>query len=182
MKIVVGITGASGAALGIKLVEELRAHTVYLIISSTAKKIIESETNYSVKDIIHSANYYYDNSEMDADIASGTQKFDAMVVIPCSTNTLAKIANGIADNLITRVASIALKEKRKLVIVPRETPLSTVALRNMYELSMLGAHILPPVPAFYLKPKGIEDVIDYIVGKTLDYLGIEHSLYTPYRR
>ena len=179
MHVIIALSGASGAVLGIRLLEELRGKAS-LIISENAKKIIEYETSYGVEELKKLANRVYDNDELSADIASGTSKFDALVIAPCSTNTLSKIACGINDNLITRVAAIALKERRKLIIVPRETPLSTVVLKRMYDLSSMGAVIIPPEPAFYLKPKKMEDVVNYIVGKILDHLGVEHELYKPY--
>jgi 4-hydroxy-3-polyprenylbenzoate decarboxylase len=180
MHIILAITGASGAIIGIKLLENLKDENVSLIISENAKRIIEYETEYSLDYILSLPKRVYENDNMEADIASGTNKFDALVIAPCSTSTLAKINCGIADNLITRVASVALKEERKLILVPRETPLSSVVLRNMYELSKIGVRIIPPVPAFYLKPKSIEDVVNYVVGKILDALGIKHRLYESY--
>jgi len=180
MHIVLVITGASGAIIGIKLLENLKDENVSLIISENAKRIIEYETGYSLDYILSLPKRVYENDNMEADIASGTNKFDALVIAPCSTSTLAKINCGIADNLITRVASVALKEERKLILVPRETPLSSVVLRNMYELSKIGVRIIPPVPAFYLKPESIEDVVNYVVGKILDALGIKHRLYESY--
>ena len=180
MKIIVGITGASGSILGIKLLENLKGHEVSLILSENARKIVAYETNYSEKEIKTLASRVYSNENMEADIASGTTKFDSLVIVPCSTSTLSKIACGIADNLITRVASVALKEGRKIVLVPRETPLSAVVLKNMHTLASLGVVILPPIPAFYLKPRSMEDMVNYVVGKILDILGIEHNLYQPY--
>jgi 4-hydroxy-3-polyprenylbenzoate decarboxylase len=180
MHIVLAITGASGAIIGIKLLENLKDENISLIISENAKRIIEYETEYSLDYILSLPKRVYENDNMEADIASGTNKFDALVIAPCSTSTLAKINCGIADNLITRVASVALKEERKLILVPRETPLSSVVLRNMYELSKIGVRIIPPVPAFYLKPESIEDVVNYVVGKILDALGIKHRLYESY--
>ncbi len=180
MRVVVAITGASGAIIGIRLLEELRRKETYLIISKNAGKIIEFETDYSIDYVGGLAKRTYDNEELDADIASGTTRFDAMVIAPCSTSTLSKIACGIADNLITRAAAVALKEGRKLIMVPRETPLSPIVLENMTKLSKLGVKIIPPVPAFYLKPKNIEDVVNYIVGKILDSLNLDHNLYRPY--
>ncbi len=182
MKIVVGMSGASGAIIGVRLLEQLKGEKTYLIISESAKLIIGRETQYSLKEVIALADENFSNGELDAEIASGTSNFDAMVIAPCSMNTLAKIACGISDNLITRTAAVALKERKKLIVVPRETPLSTIALRRMYELSSNGAVILPPVPAFYLNQKTVDDVVDYTVGKVLEHLGIEQHLYTPYRR
>ena len=180
MRVVIGITGASGAIIGIRLLEELRNEETYLIISENARKIVEFETDYRVEDVKELAKRVYENGNMDADIASGTTKFDAIVIAPCSTSTLSKIACGIADNLITRVAAVALKEGRKIILVPRESPLSPIILENMEKLARIGVKIIPPVPAFYLKPKKIEDVVNYTVGKVLDSLGLEHSLYSPY--
>ena len=181
MKIVVGITGASGIGIGIRLLEVLREHETYLIISRNAKDILSLETNYSLEDVEKLASKIYNNLMVDVDIASGTNRFDALIIAPCSINTLSKIACGIEDNLITRVAAVALKEGRKMVIVPRENPLSTIALKRMYELSAIGVKIVLPIPAFYLKPKKIEDVVDYTVAKVLDFLSIKHNLYEPYR-
>jgi len=180
MKIVVAISGASGALLSLKLLENLRKEDTLLIISESGRTILKKEAGVDEDYLERYASRIYRNDEMDADIASGTSRFDAMVIVPCSTNTLSKIACGIADNLITRVAAVALKERRKLIIVPRETPLSPVILKRMYELSLNGVVILPPVPAFYLKPKSVDDIALYIAGKILDHLGIEHSLYSPY--
>ena len=180
MKIVIAISGASGAIIGIKLLEVLKRKG-YLIISKNARKIIEYETSYSLSEIEKMAKKVYDNRDLTADISSGTNKFDALVIVPCSISTLSKIANGIADNLITRVAAVALKERRKLIAVPRETPLSTISLKNMYELSKMGAIILPVSPPFYIKPTKIEDIVNYMVGKILDLLGVENDLYPVYR-
>ncbi|OYT58604.1 aromatic acid decarboxylase [Euryarchaeota archaeon ex4484_178] len=179
MRTIVAITGASGAIIGIKLLETLRGEK-YLIVSENAQEIVEYETDYTLDYVKSLADRVYENSEMNVDIASGTTKFDAMVIAPCSTSTLAKINCGIADNLITRVASVALKEGRKLILVPRETPASTVMLRNMYELSQIGVRIILPVPSFYLRPKNIDDVANYIVGKILDSLEMKHTLYESY--
>ena len=180
MQIVVAITGASGAIIGIRLLQALQNEETYLIISENAEKIIKFETEYELEDIKNMAKRVYINENMEADIASGTTRFDSFVISPCSTSTLSKIACGIADNLITRVASVALKERRKIILVPRETPISPIILENMLKLSKLGVRIIPPVPAFYLKPKKIEEVVDYIVGKILDSLGSDHNLYKPY--
>ncbi len=180
MKIVVAITGASGAEIAVTLLQNLRGHDVSLILSRNAVKILRYETGLSVAELKKNVTRVYDNEEMEVDIASGTNKFDALVIVPCSTSTLAKIACGIADNLITRVAAVALKERRKIILVPRETPLSAITLKNMYTLAQLGVVILPPVPAFYLKPGNMQDVIRYIAGKILDILEIPHTLYSPY--
>ncbi len=182
MKIVVGISGASGIVLGVRVLQMLNDHETHLVISNSAKEILKRETSYELSDLYDISTYHYDNKELDAEIASGTSKFDAMVIAPCSTSTLAKIACGIGDNLITRAAAVALKERKPLIIVPRETPLSAPTLKRMYELSLYGAIIMPPIPAFYLNQKSIDEVIDYITGKILDHLGMAHKLYDEYHR
>ncbi len=181
MKIVMAISGASGVIYGIRILESLKNEEVHLIISENAKKIIEFETDYNIESLKSLAMRYYNNSEMDCELSSGSNKFESLIIAPCSMSTLAKIANGIADNLITRVAAVALKERRKIILVPRETPLSTIALENMYKLSKNGVIILPASPPFYIKPKKIEELVNYIAGKVLDILGLEHRLYEPYR-
>lgn len=179
MKIVIAITGASGALYGIRLIKELkkRGHELHLIISKNAKKIIEYETSYSAEEIVKEANEFYDEDDMECKLASGSFIYDAMVICPCSVKTMACIANGIALNLITRSAICCLKEGRKLIVVPRETPVELIILENMIKLKKAGAIILPAMPAFYHKPKKIDDMVNYIVGKILEQLGIEHGLY-----
>lgn len=178
MKVIVGITGASGVIYGVSLLDHLRKRVeVSLIVSENAKKIIGYEVGKNAIEIKKLAKYAYENDDLFAPIASGSMKFDAMVIAPCSMSTLSKIAWGISDNLITRVASVCLKERRKLIIVPRETPLSTVHLENMMKLSAAGALILPAMPAFYPKPKNVDDVVNFVVGKILDALEIDHNIY-----
>lgn len=183
MRILVCISGASGSIYGIRLIEELKRAgvEVHIIISENAKKIIEQETNYKLKDIISKADYYYENDNLLAPPASGSFKLDAIVVCPCSMKTLSSIANGYSDSLISRSASCALKEGRKLILVPRETPLDLAAIRNMENAKLAGAVILPAMPAFYSKPKKLEDLVDFIVGKILDQLNVEHSLFKRWK-
>jgi len=176
MKIVIGMTGASGATIGLRLLEVLDAEK-HLIISEEARKIIELETELSGEDAETNADLVYENSDLGSALSSGSYRYDAMVVAPCSMSTLSKISTGISDNLITRCASVCLKEHRPLVIVPRETPISAVHLRNMAYLAELGAFVLPASPAFYPRPKSVEDMIDFIVGRVLDVLGIDNDLY-----
>ncbi len=176
MKIVIGITGASGTVYGIRFLENLKEEK-FLIISENAKKIMEQETEYKINDVKKLAKHYYENNDLFPNISSGSFLFEAMVIVPCSMSTLSKIANGISDNLITRAASVCLKEKRKLVIVPRETPVSTIHLQNMAKLSENNAIILPAMPGFYPKPKNLDDTINFVVGKIMDCLGIENNLY-----
>ncbi len=180
MKIILAITGASGVIYGIRLLEEIKNEEVYLIISKNAEKIIEYETNYSLNDLKAFAKEFYREDEIDSKLASGSFIHDAMIICPCSLKTMACIANGIALNLITRAAICCLKEGRKLIVVPRETPLDLMSLENMVRLKRAGAIVLPAMPAFYYKPIKIEDLVNYIVGKILEQLNMNHSLYRRY--
>ncbi|KYK26614.1 aromatic acid decarboxylase [Thermoplasmatales archaeon SG8-52-1] len=179
MKILLSIGGASGSIYGVRLFEELIKSNieVHLIVSDGAKKIIEHETNYTFEKIKNKANFYYDNSNMFLGPASGSFKLDAMVVVPCSMKTLSAIANGYGDTLTSRAASCFLKEERKLILVIRETSLDLPGIKNMLSAKQAGATVLPAMPGFYHKPKKIDDLVDFIVGKILDQLKIEHSLY-----
>lgn len=177
--IVIAITGASGVIFGYRLLEVLNTMNIEtgLLISDAAKTIIDYELNTNIEDIIELADNYYETNDLTASVNSGSFKFDSLVIIPCSMKTLSSIANGYADNSITRVADVALKERRKTVIVPRETPLRTVHLENMLKISKEGGIILPPVPGFYSEPESVNDIVDFIVGKVLDSLRIENKLY-----
>lgn len=175
MKTVIAITGASGVQYGIKLLDVLKGEK-YLIISESGKYLMKDETDYTLEDLKAKA-HYYDDYQLDAPLASGSFFFDAMVIVPCSVSTLSKIATGIADTLITRCACVALKERRKLILVPRETPLSTIHLQNMTTLSMQGVVILPAMPAFYHQPHSVDDMVSFVVGKILDQLHQDHDLF-----
>jgi 4-hydroxy-3-polyprenylbenzoate decarboxylase len=179
-RIVVGITGASGVIYGIRLLEVLKGSgfETHLIISKAGKLNLEIETSYTFEQVASMANTVYDPTDMSAAVASGSFLTEAMVVVPCTIKTLSGIANSYSDNLLVRVADVTLKEKRKLVLVVRETPLHKGHLRLMMQAAEIGAHILPPSPSFYHRPKTIEDIIDQTIGKILDYLGIEHHLFT----
>jgi 4-hydroxy-3-polyprenylbenzoate decarboxylase len=179
MRIVVGISGASGALYAIRLLEVLKDLNVetHLVMTKAAERIVELETNHTKSEVIALAARYYDINDLEAPISSGSFKTDGMVVIPCSMKTLAGIALGYSSNLLLRAADVTLKEGRKLVLVPRETPLNIIHILNMYRVAKAGAIILPAMPAFHHKPKSIDDLINYIVGKVLDVFGIEHSLY-----
>ena len=179
MRLIVAITGASGVAYGKRLLEVLHKKKIetHLIISKAAEKIIEHELEATKEEIEKFASYVYSVDDLTAPIASGSFKTDAMIIIPCSMKTLAGIAHGYAENLVLRVADVMLKERRKLILVPRETPLSVIHLRNMLQLAKQGVTIIPAMPAYYHKPKNVGDVIDYVVGKVLDCLGIEHELF-----
>lgn len=178
-RIVVGITGASGVILGIKLLEFLKKTGIetHLIITEVAKKIIEHETDYSVKDVEKLADSVHDNKDLFAPIASGSFKIKGMVVIPCSMKTLAGVANGYSDNLLLRVADVCLKERRRMILVAREMPLSQIHVENMERVSRAGGIILPPVLTFYSKPKNINDMVNHVIGKVLDMLDIENDVY-----
>ncbi|WP_299526506.1 UbiX family flavin prenyltransferase [uncultured Methanobrevibacter sp.] len=177
--IVVGITGASGVIYGIKLLEALNKLNVEnsLIISDAAKTVITHETDESIEDILNLTDNYYDFNDLTASINSGSFKFDGLAIVPCSMKTLSSIANGYASNTITRVADVSLKERRKTVIVPRETPLRSIHLENMLNLSKEGAVILPAMPGFYSNSDTVDDQINFIVGKILDSLNIENDIY-----
>lgn len=177
MRTVVGITGASGTIYGVRLLETILGSKT-VIVSANAAKLAKTELGISKRDIYALADEHFENDDLEAPISSGSVRFDSMVIAPCTTSTMSKISCGIADNLITRVASVALKERRKLVILIRETPLSTIHLWNMERLSAAGATIMPACPAFYPKPKKVDEVVDFVVGRVLDELGMENSLYS----
>jgi flavin prenyltransferase len=189
---IVAISGASGAPYAFRLLQILvkGGHSVYISISGDGLSILNDEAGIMLKgsetdiqvalekhlEAKEGQVVYCDEDNMYAPIASGSVKVDAMVVIPCSMKTLASVANGFASNLIERAADVTLKEKRKLIIVPRETPLSAIHLRNMLTLAELGCYIIPAMPAFYHHPKKISDMVDFIVGRVLDNMGIENDL------
>ncbi|MCJ7632534.1 UbiX family flavin prenyltransferase [Candidatus Bathyarchaeota archaeon] len=179
MRLIVGLSGASGIIYGVRLLQELKAKSVetHLVISHAAEKLIPHEIDLSLDAVGKLATFLYDVDDMFARIASGSFPTNGMAVIPCSMKTMAGICSGYADNLLIRTAMVTLKEGRKLVLVPRETPLSPVDLENMLKLSRIGVMILPAMPAFYHDPKNIDDLVAYIVGKTLDAFSIEHSLF-----
>ncbi len=177
MDIVVGITGASGVLYATRLVEELAERCrVFLVASETAKQIIYDETELEFSDLESLAHETFRNDDMNSLICSGSQPFDAMVIVPCSMTTLAKISCGIGDNAITRAASVALKERRKLILVPRETPLSSIHLENMLKLSRDGAMMLPAMPGFYGHPESAIDLVDFVVGRVLDSLSLDNEV------
>ena len=177
--IVVAITGASGVIYGIRLLETLKELKIEnsLIISDAAKTVIKSETDWKIEDIVNLADTYYEFDDLTASINSGSFKFDSLAIVPCSMKTLSSIAHGYAANTITRVADVSLKERRKIVIVPRETPLRTAHIKNMLTLSQEGAIILPPMPGFYSNHASVDDQINFVVGKILDSLNIENDLF-----
>ena len=178
-RLVVAMSGASGVIYGIRLLELMKdmPYETHLVISQAAKLNIEIETSYKPIDVEAMADFSYNYRDMAASLASGSFLTEGMVVIPCTIKTLSGIANSYTDNLLVRAADVSLKEKRKLVLVVRETPLHMGHLRLMTQAAEMGAHILPPVPSFYHHPKTIQDIIDQTIGKVFDYLGIEHELF-----
>jgi 4-hydroxy-3-polyprenylbenzoate decarboxylase len=179
MKILLSIGGASGSIYGIRLLEELKKARckVQLIVSEGAKKILGHETKYTYNELKGKAHVWYDNDDLCAAPASGSFQVDGMIVAPCSMKTLSAIANGYGDTLTARAASCCLKEGRKLVLVIRETPLDLPGIKNMLAAKESGAVMLPAMPAFYHKPKKIDDMVDFIVGKVLDQFDIKHTLF-----
>ncbi len=176
MRVVVALTGCSGMRYGVRLLEVLQTEKL-LVISDNGRDILSHELGTTPEELEERATLSFDDSDLFSPIASGSHQFEAMVIVPCSLSTLAKISNGIADTLITRCASVCLKEGRELIVVPREAPVDTIMLKNQYELAKAGATILPASPGFYHRPEEIGDLIDFIVGKILDQLGIEHQLF-----
>jgi len=173
-RLIIGMTGSTGAIFGVRFLEALKHADVesHLIISKWAQRTIEHETNYSVEQVRALANVVHSPGDMGATISSGSFFTDGMVVIPCSVRTLGGIAQGVGDHLVHRAADVILKERRKLVLVVRETPLSEVHLENMLKLSRMGVVMLPPMPAFYNHPQSVDDVVNHIVMRVLDQVGI----------
>ena len=180
MILIIGITGATGVIYGIRLLEvlsKMKGIETHLIISEAAKKNIKYETDWKIEDVTALANSRYDVNDTGACLASGSFKREGMIVAPCTIKTMSALANSYTENLLLRAGDVTLKERRKLVLLVRETPLHIGHIRNMERLSEMGAIIMPPVPAFYYKPKTIQDIIDHTIGKTLDIFGIEHNLF-----
>ena len=186
---VVALTGASGIIYGIRLAEELleRKHSVHLIASKAAYIVLEQEIGWILESNLKSWQSYlcgdlhvYDNEDIAAQLSSGSFITEAMIIIPCTMATVSALAGGSSRSLLERAADVILKEKRRLIIVPRETPLNTIQLRNMLILSEMGVHVIPAMPAFYHHPDSIKDLVDFMVGKVLDALQIENRLFKRY--
>ncbi len=179
-RIVVGISGASGAIYGVRLLEVLRGARdveTHAIVSGPAKATIEYETERKVADVLKLADVTYDEKDMAATLASGSFLTAGMAIAPCSMRTVGALASSLNDNLIVRAADVHLKERRKLVLVVREAPLHAGHLKLMYELSLAGAVVLPAAPGFYHRPTTLQALVDHVVGKTLDQLGVAHELF-----
>ena len=176
--ILIAITGATGIKIAVKLLEFLNEKKINteLIISKAAEIVIEKEADYNLSEIRKLATKCYDIQDLAAPPASGSYKIEAMVIVPCTMKTLAAIANGYADNLITRAADVTIKEKRKLVLIVRESPLSAIHLENMLKLARLGVIIAPPVPSYYIKPKSVEELVNYTVGRILDQIDVNSGI------
>lgn len=181
MKLIVGITGASGAQLGIKFVNNLPEDIdVHLVLSDNSNRSYKLEEKCEI-DITNKFVTIYDNKDIGAAIASGSFGADAMIIVPCSMNTLAKCSVGIADNLITRAFSVMLKEKKLTILAPREMPFSTISLENMMKLSTYGTIIAPPVLGYYSEQQTLDDMENFLIGKWYDLLKIEHNMYKRWR-
>ncbi len=189
MKLVLGITGASGAPYFVRLVEyckllKRRYDIIYIVYTEQAEIVFRYENNIDINSFLDEyvgtgcISNYYRSDEWASPLASSSSLYDAdMVIVPCSMNTVARLAAGIQDNILLRAAHIVLRMRNKLVIVPRETPLSVIDLRNLYRLALYGAIVLPASPGFYSRPRGLDEILDFVVGKIMDVLGIENSLY-----
>jgi len=178
-RLVVGITGATGAIYGIRLLEFLSKSEIetHLVVSGSAEKTIRMETSWSLEQVKRLAAVTYDMEDVGADISSGSFHTEGMVVIPCSIKSLSAIANSYNDSLLVRAADVSLKERRKLVLVVRETPFHRGHLKLMMDVADAGGIILPPIPAFYFLPKTIDDLVNHTVGRVLDFFGVDHTLF-----
>lgn len=174
-RIIVGITGATGAVFGVRLLEALTAAEVetHLVLSTWGQRTVEHETGLTLADLQARASVVHGSGNMAATVSSGSFRTEGMIVAPCSMRTAAAIAHGNGENLVHRAADVVLKERRRLVLVPRETPLSEVHLENLLKLARMGVAIVPPMPAFYNRPASIDDIIDHIVARVLDQFDID---------
>lgn len=179
-RILLAMTGATGAAIGVRVLEQLAAAPdieTHLIVSKWARQTIAQEIDTTAEAVLARADVVYNPGDMAAAVASGSYPVDAMLVVPCSMRTLAAIATGYGDNLIQRAADVTLKERRPLVLVPRETPLSAIHLRNMLTLAELGAVIMPPMPAFYSRPGSVGEIVDQTAARILGQIGLTDGVW-----
>lgn len=189
---VIGITGASGSIYGVRLIEELasRKHHIDIVITPAGKQVMKEELGVKDFEKIDRLGLFkikgnikiWENDDFEAPFMSGSNTPEAVVIIPCSVGKLSAIANGISSNLLERMADVAIKERKQLILVVRETPLSLIHLENMVKVARAGAQILPAMPAFYHQPKKIDDMVNFIVGKVLNLLKIEHQLFEGWRK
>jgi 4-hydroxy-3-polyprenylbenzoate decarboxylase len=178
-RIIVAITGATGAVYGVRLLQRLSATPgveTHLVISDAAALTLHQEVGMQKRDVEALAHVVHKNREIGASVASGSFHTDGMVIAPCSMKTLAAVAHGLSDNLIARAADVVLKERRRLILMVRETPFNLAHLRNMTAVTEMGGIVFPPVPGFYQRPATIDDMVDHTVARVLDLLGIEHAL------
>jgi 4-hydroxy-3-polyprenylbenzoate decarboxylase len=183
-RLIVAITGASGAVYGVRLLQVLRTLPdvrIHLMVSPAGWMNVEQELTQSRREIEALAHEVHSVRDIGASVASGSFGTDGMVVAPCSMRTLAAVAHGLSDNLVTRAADVVLKERRRLVLMVRETPLNLAHLRNMVAVTEMGGIVFPPVPAFYNRPSSLQDLVDHSVGRVLDLLGIAQSLSPPWQ-
>lgn len=178
-RLVVAITGATGAIYGVRLLQHLRAIPgveTHAVISDAGALTLHQETGLQRKDVEAFAHVVHRNRDIGASIASGSFQHDGMVIAPCSMKTLAAVAHGLSDSLVARAADVALKERRRLVLMVRETPLNLAHLRNMTSVTEMGAIVFPPLPSFYHRPSSIEEMVDHTVGRVLDLFALPHAL------
>lgn len=183
MKVVVGISGGSGSIYGVSLLKALKQLNIetHLVVSTMGEYVTEHECGVNLEQLKGMATYYHDNKNFAAPIASGSFKVDKTIIVPCSMKTLSGIANGYSDSLLSRACDVAIKERRQLIIVPRETPLSPIHLENMLKLANMGITIFPPSPGFYNHPETIEDIVLNMTGRLLDMLGIDNDLVSRWK-
>ncbi len=179
MRLIIGISGASGVIYGIRLLETLRDQDdveTHLVMSSTARMNIQIETDWKISGVEELADVVHRNNDVGAMIASGSYQSDGMIVAPCSMKTLSAIVNSYADNLLCRAADVMLKERKRLILVPRESPLHVGHCRLLHEAAQMGIDIAPPMPAFYNRPQSVDDIVNHTVGRLLDLVGLESGL------
>lgn len=179
MNVVVGVTGASGSCYALRLIEVLRGagHTVHAVVTDSGWQVLSYECGVSRADLARRVDVFYDDADIGAAIASGSFRVDAMAIVPCSMHTAGSLASGVTGSLLTRAADVALKEGRRLLLVPRETPMHAIHLENLLKLARAGARIIPACPGFYHRPQTVEEIVDMLVGKICDQLGVAHELF-----
>lgn len=179
MKIVVGITGASGSIYALRMIDVLKeaGHEVHAVVTDSGWQVLDYECGVKREALAAKVDVLYDNDNVGAAIASGSFRVDAMAVLPCSMKTVASIAHSLSDNLLTRAADVMLKEGRRLILVPRETPMHAIHLENLLKLAQLGVKIVPAAPGFYHRPRTIEELVDMLVGKICDQLDVDVDLF-----